>query len=172
MDMFDVVFDRVLGHEGGFQADPRDRGNWTGGEVGKGELKGTKYGLAAMTYPELDIPALTLAQAKAIYRRDWWDGLKMAQWSKAMQYQMFDAAFNHGIGRANQFIQWAAGVTQDGKVGPATRAAVEAMDVNDLLFRFLAKRLRYFTEVKTWDAYSRGWARRVAQCLEYAAEDN
>ena len=46
------------------------------------------------------------------------------------------------------------------------------MDVNDLLFRFLAKRLRYLTEVKTWDAYSRGWARRVAQCLEYAAEDN
>ena len=83
MDMFDVIFDRVLGHEGGFQADPRDRGNWTGGEVGKGELKGTKYGLAAMTYHELDIPALTLAEAKAIYRRDWWDGLKMSQWPKA-----------------------------------------------------------------------------------------
>ena len=172
MDMFDVIFDRVLGHEGGFQADPRDRGNWTGGEVGKGELKGTKYGLAAMTYPELDIQALTLAQAKAIYRRDWWEGLKMTQCSKAMQYQMFDAAFNHGIGRANQFIQWAAGVAQDGKVGHVTRAAVAAMDVNDLLFRFLAKRLRYFTEVKTREAYSRGWSRRVAQCLEYAAEDN
>lgn len=172
MDMFDVVFDRVIGHEGGFQDDSRDRGNWTGGEVGKGELKGTKYGLAAMTYHELDIQALTLAQAKAIYRRDWWEGLKMAQWPKAMQYQMFDAAFNHGIGRANQFIQWAAGVKEDGKVGPATRAAVATIDVNDLLFRFLAKRLRYFTEVKTWDAYGRGWARRIAQCLEYAAEDN
>lgn len=172
MDMFDVIFDRVIGHEGGFQADPRDRGNWTGGEVGKGQLKGTKYGLAAMTYPDLDIQGLSLAGAKAIYRRDWWDGLKMAQLPKAMQYQMFDAAFNHGIGRANQFIQWAAWVAQDGKVGPVTRAAVDAMDVNDLLFRFLAKRLRYFTEVKTWDAYGRGWARRVAQCLEYAAEDN
>jgi lysozyme family protein len=172
MDMFDVIFDRVLGHEGGYQADPRDRGNWTGGEVGNGELKGTKYGLAAMTYPELDIKALTLADARAIYRRDWWNGLFMYRWPRAMQYQMFDAAFNHGIGRANQFLQWAAGVEQDGKVGPATLAAVEAMDVNDLLLRFLAKRLRYFTEVKTWDAYSRGWARRVAQCLEYAAEDN
>ena len=36
MDMFDVIFDRGLGHEGGFQADPRYRGKWTGGEVGKG----------------------------------------------------------------------------------------------------------------------------------------
>lgn len=169
---FDAAFDRTFGHEGGYQADPRDRGNWTSGEVGKGELKGTKFGLAAMTYPDLDIAGLTLQDAKTIYRRDWWDDLKMEQWPKAMQYQMFDAAFNHGIGRANQFIQWASRVEQDGKVGPATRAAVAAMDVNDLLLRFLARRLRYFTEVKTWDAYSRGWARRVAQCLEYAAEDN
>lgn len=172
MDMFDVVFDRIIGLEGGFQADPKDRGNWTCGEVGKGELKGTKYGLAAMTYPDLDIKSLTLQEAKSIYRSDWWESLNMQQWPKAMQYQMFDAAFNHGIGRANQFIQWAARVTQDGKVDPATRAAVVAMDVNDLLFRFLARRLRYFAEVKTWDAYSRGWSRRVAQCLEYAAEDN
>ncbi len=172
MDMFDLVFERVIGHEGEFQDDHRDRGNWTGGEVGKGKLNGTKYGLAAMTYPDLDIKELTLDDAKAIYRRDWWCYLNMAQWPKAMQYQMFDAAINHGIGRANQFIQWAVRVKEDGKVGPVTRAAVEAMDINDLLFRFLAKRLRYFTEVKTWSAYSRGWSRRLAQCLEYAAEDN
>ena len=62
--MFDTVFDRTIGSEGGFQADRRDRGNWTSGEVGKGELKGTKYGLSAMTYPDLDIKAITLQQAR------------------------------------------------------------------------------------------------------------
>lgn len=170
--MFDLVFERTFGHEGGFQDDPRDRGNWTGGECGKGELKGTKFGLAAMTYPDLDIKSLSLQQAKDIYRRDWWDGLGMERWPKVMQYQMFDAAFNHGSGRANQFLQYAVGTAQDGKIGPATMAAVAKMDGNDLVMRFLAKRLRYFTEVKTWEAYSKGWARRVAQCLEYAAEDN
>lgn len=172
MDMFYIAFERVIGHEGGFQDDRRDRGNWTGGEVGNGELKGTKYGLAAMTYPDLDIRSLTLSDAKAIYRRDWWDAMKMENWPKSMQYQIFDAAINHGVGRANQFLQWAARVDQDGKIGPKTLAAVAAMDVNDLLMRFLSKRLRYFTEVKTWDAYGRGWTRRLAQCLEYAAEDN
>lgn len=170
--MFDTVFDRTIGSEGGFQADRRDRGNWTSGEVGKGELKGTKYGLSAMTYPDLDIKAITLQQAKDIYRRDWWDKLGMERWPKSMQFQMFDAAFNHGSGRANQFLQYAVGVKQDGKIGPATMAAVNAMDANDIVMRFLAKRLRYFTEVKTWDAYSRGWTRRVADCLEFAAEDN
>lgn len=170
--MFDTVFDRTIGSEGGFQNDRRDRGNWTGGEVGKGEPKGTKYGLSAMTYPDLDIKSITLQQAKDIYRRDWWDKLGMERWPKAMQFQMFDAAFNHGSGRANQFLQYAVGVKQDGKIGPATMAAVNAMDANDIVMRFLAKRLRYFTEVKTWDAYSRGWTRRVADCLEFAAEDN
>lgn len=47
--MFDVVFERLMPHEGGFQCDPKDRGNWTGGRVGVGELKGTNRGIAAMT---------------------------------------------------------------------------------------------------------------------------
>ena len=47
--MFDKVFNRVIGHEGGFQNMHHDRGNWTGGKVGEGELKGTKFGLSAMT---------------------------------------------------------------------------------------------------------------------------
>lgn len=172
MSDFDTVFDRVIGHEGGFQADPRDRGNWTGGEVGEGRLVGTKFGLAAMTYPDTDIKNMTEAQARAIYYRDWWVRLGMGTWPKALAYQLFDAAVNHGSGRANQFLQRAAGVTDDGAIGPVTRKAVAAMDLNDMLFLFLAERLEYFTNVKTWDSYSKGWARRVAQNLRYAAEDN
>lgn len=159
-------------NEGGFQADPRDRGNWTGGEVGKGDLRGTKMGISAMSYPSLDIQRLTEDQIQEIYYRDWWVGLGMDKWPRAMQYQMFDAAVNHGIGRANQFLQFAVGVEQDGKIGPITRKAVSSFDINDLLFRFLSRRLRYFTEVKTWASYSKGWALRVAECLLYAAEDN
>lgn len=45
---------------------------------------------------------------------------------------------------------------------------------NDPLDRvlFLAERLQYFTEVKTWKTYCTGWTRRVVQNLRYAAEDN
>ena len=96
----------------------------------------------------------------------------MERWPNVMKYQMFDAAFNHGSGRANQFLQYAVKTVEDGKIGPKTMAAVTAMDHNDIVMRFLAKRLRYFTEVKTWAEFSRGWSLRVAQCLEYAAEDN
>ena len=125
-----------------------------------------------MTYPHLDIANITLEQAKEIYYNDWWLKLKMERWPNVMKYQMFDAAFNHGTGRANQFLQFAARVKDDGVIGPKTIAAVNMTDPNDLVLRFLAKRLRYFTEVKTWAEFSKGWSLRVAQCLEYAAEDN
>lgn len=172
MSSFETTFNRTIGHEGKFQANPLDRGNWTSGKEGVGELKGTKWGLAAMTYPHLDIKNIAYEQAKEIYYTDWWLKLKMERWPNVMKYQMFDAAFNHGTGRANQFIQFAARVKDDGVIGPATITAVNMTDPNDLVLRFLAKRLRYFTEVKTWKEFSKGWALRVAQCLEYAAEDN
>jgi lysozyme family protein len=125
-----------------------------------------------MTYPDLYIANITLEQAKEIYYNDWWLKLKMERWPNVMKYQMFDAAFNHGTGRANQFIQFAVRVKDDGIIGPNTIKAVNMTDPNDIVMRFLAKRLRYFTEVKTWKEFSKGWTLRVAQCLEYAAEDN
>lgn len=170
--MFNKVFDRVIGHEGGFQADPKDRGNWTSGVVGQGELKGTKFGLAAMTYPHLDIKNLTVDQAKAIYFEDWWVALKMDSYPPALAYQMFDAAVNHGSGRAIQFLQRAVGTKDDGILGPKTMKATAAININDVLMLFIAERLQYFTEVKTWDIYGKGWTRRMVQNLRYAAEDS
>ena len=66
---FDQAFERLIGHEGNFTNDKDDRGNWTTGIIGKGQLKGTKYGISAMTYPQLDIKNLTLDQAKQIYKK-------------------------------------------------------------------------------------------------------
>jgi lysozyme family protein len=41
---FEQAFDRLIGHEGEFTDDPKDRGNWTTGIIGKGICKGTKLG--------------------------------------------------------------------------------------------------------------------------------
>lgn len=172
MNIFDKTFERSMGHEGGYQCDPKDRGNWTSGEVGKGTNKGTKWGLSAATYPSLDIKNITYEQAKEIYYKDWWVKFGMDKWPNALAYQMFDAAINHGTVRANQFLQSAVGTKPDGIIGPITTSTVLAANPNDVLLLFLAERLEYLTNVKTWDAYSKGWSRRVAQCLRYAAEDN
>ena len=65
MSNFDRAFRFLIGEEGGYSADPHD----PGGE--------TKFGISKRAYPQLDIKSLTLDQAKAIYRRDYWDRLQL-----------------------------------------------------------------------------------------------
>ena len=170
--VFFLTFARSIGNEGGFQNDPKDRGNWTGGKVGSGELKGTKYGISAMAYPALDIKNLTMDQVQQIYYVQWWIPLKMAQMPNGLPYQLFDAAINHGMIPTNKMLQRAIGVKDDGEIGPITIKTVGSLDHNDTLFGFLSERLTFMTNISTWDVYGRGWARRIAVNLKYAAQDN
>lgn len=169
---FDEAFDRLIGHEGAFSDDPRDPGNWTGGRVNVGQLKGTKFGIAANTYGDLDIRSLTLAQAKVIYHRDWWLKAGADEFHPAIVFQMWDFAVNAGMDTAKRALQYAAGVAGDGQVGPLTIAAVKAAALNDILLRFNAYRLRHYTSLSTWGTYGKGWANRTAGQLDYAAKDN
>ena len=67
MSAFEQAFAIVVGHEGTFCAERRDPGNWSGGAVGKGELRGTRFGISAAAYPTEDIANLTCAAAERIY---------------------------------------------------------------------------------------------------------
>lgn len=169
---FDEAFKRLIGHEGGYSTDRRDPGNWTGGRVGVGTLKGTKFGLAANTYPNLDIKNLTLAQAKAIYKKDWWDKLGADGMHSAIVFQLWDFAINAGKSRAIKELQQAVGVPADGIIGPQTLAAVNEHDLNDVILSLTAERLKFYTSLSTFKTYGKGWTNRVADNLKYAAQDN
>ena len=168
---FDTAFNRLVNHEGGFSDDKNDPGNWTGGRVNVGQLKGTKYGIAANTYGDLDIENLTLAQARGIYYRDWWLKAGADQLDAAIVFQLWDFAINAGMSTAVRALQRAARVADDGSIGPMTLRAVRAMAVTDVLMRFTAQRLRFYTSLSTWGTYGKGWTNRVAGQLDYAAED-
>lgn len=169
---FNQAFDRLISHEGGFSDDKNDPGNWTGGRVNVGELKGTKYGIAANTYGEVDIKNLTLEGAKQLYYRDWWLKAGADQIDGAIVYQLWDFAVNAGMSTAKRALQRAARVADDGQIGPATIRAVQSIGTTDVLMRFAAQRLRFYTSLSTWGTYGKGWANRVAGNLDYAAEDN
>lgn len=172
MNTFDQFFERLIGHEAGYSSDPKDNGNWTGGRTGVGLCKGTKFGIAANTYPDLDIKNLTLDQAKAIYKRDWWDALDAEKFNPAIVYQMWDFAINSGMGTAKRELQRAVDVAADGKIGPLSIAKINSMELNDVLMRYNANRIEYMTYLSTWPVHGKGWARRVAANLRYAAVDN
>lgn len=169
---FDQAFERLIGHEGKFTNDRQDRGNWTTGVIGKGELKGTKYGISAMTYPDLDIKSLSLQQAKKIYKRDWWDKINADQIDTALVFQVWDFAINAGMGTAKRKLQKAVGVVEDGMIGKQTIQAINNTELNDVLMKFNAERLKYYTSLSTWSRYGKGWTLRVAGQLNYAAADN
>lgn len=168
---FDQAFERVIGHEGKFQKDPNDRGNWTSGVVGEGVLKGTKFGISAMSYPELDIQNLTLEQAKSIYKKYFWDRGRVGEYEQGFMFQVFDAAVNHGFGNAIRFVQRAVDVADDGKIGNITLGAMKSMSTTDLVMRFNAQRLKFITKLSTFERYGAGWVNRVANNLEYGSID-
>lgn len=169
---FDIAIGRLLSHEGGFTADKRDPGNWTGGVVGAGELKGTKYGIAANTYPTLDIRNLSYAQACGIYKRDFWVALRCDTLPFVVAFQLLDGAVNSGPRQAVRWLQRAVGVADDGLIGNVTLDAVRKADPNDIALRFNAARLDFMTRLKNWPVHGAGWARRIAANLNYAATDN
>lgn len=172
-DRFPEFINRILSHEGEFTDNPKDKGNWTGNAVGKGVLKGTKFGIAANTYPNVDIKNLPRDGAIAIYRKDYWEKTRINELPSAIAYQVLDAAINHGPARAIGWLQSVVGATSDGAIGPRTLAAVAAGrdDPSSLALQFLAKRLQFYTDIGGWDTFGRGWVRRTAQNMEYAAND-
>lgn len=163
---FDVAFAFVVGIEKGFQDNPTDRGNWTGGRVGVGVCRGTKYGISAASYPDYDIRNLTLDQAKAIAKRDYWDVYHCDELNAEVALQVFDAAYNGG--HPAQWLQQAAGAKADGRVGPATVAAANAMDPMKLCMRIDAYRLMFMADSPA-DQFDDGWMRRIASNLLKAA---
>ncbi len=164
MDAYSAAFRVVVGEEGGYGADPADPGNWTGGAVGAGVCRGTKYGISAAAYPDLDIEHLALAQAQAIYRRDYWDRVAGDSLPAPLALLVFDAAVNNGVARSAEWLQAAVGVAEDGEIGPETLGAVTAHagDGAALCAQVLCRRWLFMTRLPTWGAFGDGWAARLS----------
>ena len=153
---FDMAFDRLMGNEGGYVNNPAD----PGGE--------TQWGISKRSYPNIDIKNLTREQAKAIYLKDFW---LIVDADPAIKFQVFDFAVNSGVQTAIRKLQAAVGVADDGHWGPASGAALAAMPVPQVLLRFIAQRIRFWTSLTTWPTFGKGWANRAATDLDYAAGD-
>ena len=161
---FDLAFERLIAHEGGYVNHPEDPGGETNWGI-------TLRVARAEGYAE-PMRHMTRAEAKEIYRSAYWNRAKADQYDPAIGFQLFDTAVNHGIGQAIRFLQRAVNVADDGAVGALTLKAVNSMSVTDVIARFNAQRLRFYTKLSTWDTFGKGWVNRVAGNLEYSAEDS
>lgn len=86
----------------------------------------TKWGISKKAYPALNIPDLTLEDAKALYKRDYWDACSCDELPGALATAVFDTAVNMGISGAKRLLQITLGVDVDGVIGSKTIAAAHA----------------------------------------------
>lgn len=124
----------MLEREGGFSTDTLDPGNYVGGK-----FVGTKYGISAASYPEIDIANLTVEQAKQIYYRDYWlkSGADKLPCDLALVH--LDHAVNAGVGSAQQALKESGGDFQS----------------------YSEWRRQFYRSLKQYPTYGQAWINRV-----------
>ena len=149
----------VLRHEGGYSNNPRDRG---------GE---TNFGISKRSYPRLDIKSLTRAEAKAIYRRDFWrPGRFGSIRSQTVATKAFDMAVNMGRKRAAKILQSAVNelggrLKVDGVIGPRTLRGTNSLPPRKLLQKLRAQAALYYARLTLrkpeQKVFLKSWMRRA-----------
>lgn len=152
MSHFEKAIINILRHEGGYVNHPQD----PGGE--------TNFGICKRTYPMVDIRNLTEQDAIRIYRRDFWS-FQYDKMPYVIAAKTFDMAVNMGAKQAAKLLQRAAGVADDGIIGPATIKAINGTDETGLLDNITAKQMEYYKAVvnnkPTSSIFMAGWTHRA-----------
>lgn len=156
MSSFDDAFAALIGNEGGFVDDPRDPGGAT--RWGVTQRVARAHGYTG------DMRTLPLETAKAIAKAVYWDPLHLDEFDPRVAFQLLDCNYNGG-----QTVRWAqaaSGAAVDGRMGPATIAALKVVDPHAFVLSFLSQRLLYLTNLSTWASFGKGWSRRIASNLK------
>lgn len=159
MSAFERALAFTLRWEGGRSDHPDDRGGLT------------RYGISQRQFPELDIERLTLEDAKAIYRLNYWEEIHGEELPAEVALALFDYAVHSGVRRAARALQRSSGSRPDGVVGPKTLAAVSQRDARNLALEVVRRRAGFLVWVVRRDAaqlaFLGGWINRL---LALAAE--
>ena len=158
------ALDLMFGHEGGYVNAKTDRGGPTKYGITHATLAAHR-GVRSVTAAQ--VQAMTRAEAVEIYRKSYWPQSGGDVLPVGLDYAAFDFGVNSGPGRAVRVLQQVVRVSQDGKIGPQTLAAVNAYPggVVKLIRDYCNARmafLRSLTSPQTgFPVNGRGWTRRV-----------
>lgn len=169
----------VLSAERGYVNDPTDRGGETNFGISD-KRDGVADGMTDVNgdgKPDTRIRDLTVEQAGQIYFRDYWYPAYCQFWPDDIALFAFDSAVQHGVKKAVQLLQEAAGFTGksvDGIAGKNTRAAVEGADPDWLLNRLFLRRSRYYADIiksnPSQGKFLNGWFNRLDNLADACRE--
>lgn len=157
---FDASLKLVLQSEGGNDDDPADHGGRTSRGITQREYDAW---CAEHNWPGGDVWKATDSAIASIYHDEYWN-----PWCDSLpvgtDYLYFDMAVNSGPHEANILLQRALGVTADGRIGPITRAAVNAANPHTLIDNFTAQKVAFYRAISTHAGQRKfldGWLNRA-----------
>jgi lysozyme family protein len=156
---YDEALRRLLAHEGGYTNHPSDPGGPTNFGI-------TIYDYRKYVKPNAtaaDVRAMTVGEAKAIYRKRYWDAQRCDELPAGLDYSVFDYGVNSGIGRSGKVLRRVVGLPDSTHViTDDVLRAVAKRDPPALVVAINDERLAFLKRLKTWPAFGKGWGARVA----------
>lgn len=170
MASFENAIDHTLRWEGGFVNHPNDPGGATNRGITWNVFQ--KYAMPLLNiFPTLEaLKNLTVAQAKVIYKKVFWDGIDADHIvSQDVANIYFDGFVNMGKNaiRLMQEVLRSMGyaITVDGIAGPKTLAAINAANPIALYNRYRHDRVEYYIELAaekpSLSVFLKGWLNRI-----------
>ena len=153
---FEPAYVVVFGHEGGFQKEPDDIGNYNS----LGELVGTNWGISARVYErwigrpptEEDMRNMPKSTGRKIFKVKFWDRIKGDHiHDQQLATFFFDGAVNHGAYGGTKLMQEVLGVDDDGIVGAKTLTALNGGNPEKIFNAYKARRLAYYHHIVELD---------------------
>ena len=135
----DLIAD-IIRREGGYVNDPVDRG----GATNHGITRSTLAQWRGRPVTVAEVKALTAEEAAQIYQVQYLDQPGYGTLPEPLRAQVVDCGVNLGQAQATRLLQRVVGVTEDGKLGPKTRAAIAAMDVRAVALGMWRQRVRFY----------------------------
>jgi len=161
------IVEDILTEEGGFVNNASDHG----GATNFGITQHTLSEWRGYSVSEDEVRNLSRAEAREIYRSQYitvpgFIGIEDGR----LAALVVDSGVQHGVDRASRWLQEAAGVAQDGIVGPITIKAVMTRDPAVLRHKIMAMRAEFYGQIISHDhsqaQFALGWARRLAKFIQ------
>lgn len=174
MANFQQALAKTLIHEGGYQNNPDDSGNWF-----NGINYGTKYGITAADVVHY-FPAfisdlncvrnLTVDQAGVIYAAGYWKDLYSQINDQPIAEKLFDMGVLMGVKTAVKLLQITLqsqiAIVPDGVFGPETLSDVNQAAPADLLSRYRSTLVDHCISIMNHNPkdtqFVRGWITRIS----------
>jgi lysozyme family protein len=161
---FEYSLAQVLKSEGGYVNNPKD----PGGETNMGVTKDAWSTWLKRPIANGEMAKLTLADIIPFYKALYWDKAYCNDLPTGIDYIVFDAAVNMGVGQSIRLLQKSLGCVADGVIGKITMKAINDADVKGLIDKYSAQKNLFYRSLGTFANFGKGWLARVERVKQAA----